>query len=96
VGRTESWDFFAWRRHWTESAESNARIDAVEFVDRDWQELPFHELGREQFVLERRSASNQAPGGAGDSSDAGANLLLIPRVFENEGSESALRERTRG
>lgn len=96
VGRTESWDFFAWRRHWTESAESNARIDAVEFVDRDWQELPFHELGREQFVLARRSGSNQAPGGAGDSSDAGANLLLIPRVFENEGSESALRERTRG
>jgi serine/threonine-protein kinase len=95
VGRTESWDFFAWRRHWTESAESNARIDAVEFVDRDWQQLPFHQVRKDRFVLDRRSASNQAPGGAGDSSDAGANLLLIPPLVENDESESALRERTR-
>lgn len=95
AGRTESWDFFAWRRHWTESAESNARVDAVEFVERDWQDLPFHELGKDQFVLDRRSASNQAPGGAGDSSDAGANLLLIPRVSADESSESAVRERNR-
>ena len=95
MGRTESWDFFAWRRHWTESAESNARVDAVEFVERDWQDLSFHQLGKDQFVLERRSASNQAPGGAGDSSDAGANLLLIPRVSADESSESAVRERNR-
>lgn len=95
VGRTESWDFFAWRRHWTESAESNPRIDAVEFVERDWRDHPFHNLERDQFALQKRSATNQAPGGAGDSSDAGANLLLIPRLGMSDASESALRERPR-
>jgi len=98
TGRTEIWDFASWRQHWSESAEANPHVDAVAWLGRGWRKLEWSDLGPAQFALDRRTNTNLAPGGAGDSSDAGANLALIPhpeRGVQAGGSEGPARDRVR-
>ncbi len=94
TGRAETWDFSSWRKHWPESAEANPRVDAVVWQQRAWQTTPFADLGPMDFTLDRKGSGNQAPGGAGDSTDAGANLLLLPRLLPIS-SDSSARDRSR-
>ncbi|MFM7161289.1 MAG: protein kinase domain-containing protein [Planctomycetaceae bacterium] len=97
AGRTETWDFSAWRQHWSESGDANPHVDAVTWASRGWRKTAWSELGRLQFALDKPSGTNLAPGGAGDSSDAGANLMLIPQPFGEAtgGSEGSGRDRNR-
>ena len=97
AGRTETWDFSAWRQHWSESGDANPHVDAVAWANRGWRKTPWSELERLHFALDRRSATNLAPSGAGDSSDAGANLLLIPQPAHEASTagEGSPRERGR-
>jgi hypothetical protein len=69
----------------------------VAWANRGWRKTPWSELERLHFALDRRSATNLAPSGAGDSSDAGANLLLIPQPAREAttAGEGSPRERGR-
>lgn len=79
AGRSEAWDAAAWRKNWTEAAESNPRFDAVIWNKRQWMTKPLSELSPGDFSLDRQAANNPAIDGATNVSDAGANLAALPR-----------------
>jgi hypothetical protein len=89
TGRNELWDAVAWRKNWTEAAESNPHFDAVVWNRRQWVTRPMSELGPGDFSLDRQAAVNPAVDGAPNFSDAGANLTMLPRPV-NSGSDADL------
>jgi serine/threonine-protein kinase len=92
-GRGESWDAAAWRKNWTEAAESNPRFDSVIWNRRQWMQKPYFELAPADFSLDRQATNNQAIDGATNSTDAGANLTMLPRPASSLNDAAGERER---
>jgi serine/threonine-protein kinase len=79
TGRIENWDFSNWRRNWTETAEGNARqVDGGIWNRRQWMGKSSADLSAADFSLDRQMPGNPAVAGATSSTDAGANLSIIP------------------
>jgi serine/threonine-protein kinase len=91
TGRLDQWDFADWRKHWNDALESNPRLDAVAWVKRRWNSASLSDLYPEDFALDRQATANAALQGASDSTDAGADLTLLPRPAPHDAP--AARER---
>lgn len=79
MGRSDAWDYVAWKNNWTEAAEANPRLDAVVWKKRQWANKPLAELIPSDFALDRESANNAAVSGATNFTDVGANLAGLPK-----------------
>ncbi|MFN0053415.1 MAG: protein kinase domain-containing protein [Planctomycetales bacterium] len=79
AGMADEWDFAAWRRLWTDAGESNPRQVDAGIWRRGWTRKPLTELVGGDFSLDLMMPRNPAVSGATFSSDAGANLAIVPQ-----------------